>query len=128
MPDVFVPLDTTVNTSYVRSLYNAGIVMNCYLKYFDMNRNALKKKYKGFDKFVKSYSVPDELTNEIVQEGEKKKIKPKDDDELARSIKTIRLNIKGLVARDLWDMSEYYHIVNAESDIVREALKQLGQE
>lgn len=127
MPDVFVPLDTTVNTSYVRSLYNAGIVMNAYLKYFDSNRSRLKKKYSEFDKFLKSYNVPEELTNEIVAEGEKKKIKAKDNDELERSMKTIRLNIKGLVARDLWDMSEYYHVVNAENEIVKEGIRQLEQ-
>lgn len=32
------------------------------------------------------------------------------------------MQLKGLVARDLWDMSEYFAIVNEYSDIVRKAV------
>jgi carboxyl-terminal processing protease len=35
------------------------------------------------------------------------------------------LQLKALIARDLWDMSEYYSIFNEDSDIVKKALELL---
>jgi carboxyl-terminal processing protease len=31
--------------------------------------------------------------------------------------------MKALIARDLWDMSEYYHIINQSNESVQQALK-----
>ena len=51
-----------------------------------------------------------------------------EDDELQRTLRHLRPQLKALVARDLWDMSEYFHIWNEESDVIKCALKQLGTE
>ena len=50
-------------------------------------------------------------------------IKPKDDEELNRTLPHLRLQLKALVARDLWDMSEYFAVINESSDIVKKALE-----
>ena len=34
----------------------------------------------------------------------------------------LKLQLKALVARDLWDMSEYFAIINEESEIVNKGL------
>ena len=36
------------------------------------------------------------------------------------------MQLKALVARDLWDMSEYFAIINEESEIVRKAVEIIG--
>jgi carboxyl-terminal processing protease len=64
----------------------------------------------------------------IVEEGEKQNIKPKDDDELQRTLTLMRLQLKALIARDLWQMSEYFAIMNEENDVVKHALRLIGQE
>jgi carboxyl-terminal processing protease len=66
--------------------------------------------------------VPQSLIDAIVQEGEKKNVKPKDNDELGRTIPYLRVQLKALIARDLWDMNEYFRIFNESSDIVKRAL------
>ena len=123
MPDYFVPLDTTKYTKYHRLLAAKNIIMNAYLKYIDANRTTLKGLYKSFDTFNKNYVVPQSLLDTIIAEGKKEKVEPKDKAELTATMPYIKVQLKALVARDLWDMNEYYRIWNEQSDIVNKAIK-----
>ena len=123
MPDYFVPLDTTKYTKYHRLLAAKNIIMNAYLKYVDANRTTLKDLYKSFDTFNKNYVVPQSLLDTIVSEGKKEKVEPKDKAELTATMPYIKVQLKALVARDLWDMNEYYRIWNEQSDIVNKTIK-----
>ena len=123
MPDYFVPLDTTKYTKYHRLLAAKNIIMNAYLKYVDANRTTLKDLYKSFDTFNKNYVVPQSLLDTIIAEGKKEKVEPKDKAELTATMPYIKVQLKALVARDLWDMNEYYRIWNEQSDIVNKAVK-----
>ena len=123
MPDYFVPLDTTKYTKYHRFLAAKNIIMNAYLKYVDANRTTLKGLYKSFDTFNKNYVVPQSLLDTIIAEGKKEKVEPKDKAELTATMPYIKVQLKALVARDLWDMNEYYRVWNEQSDIVNKAVK-----
>ena len=123
MPDYFVPLDTTKYTKYHRFLAAKNIIMNAYLKYVDANRTTLKDLYKSFDTFNKNYVVPQSLLDTIITEGKKEKVEPKDKAELTATMPYIKVQLKALVARDLWDMNEYYRVWNEQSDIVNKAIK-----
>ena len=122
MPDYFVPLDTTQYTRFHRMLVARGVIINANLKYTDNHRKELKQRYNTFADFKKNYVVPQSLIDDVVKDAEKLKIKPKDKVELQSSIPMIKLQIKALIARDLWDMSEYFEIINEQSDIVKKAL------
>ncbi len=123
MPDFFVPLDTMRYTPCHRQLAAKGIIVQQNLRWVDANRKKLKKQYPAFDDFKEHFEVPQQLIDSILAEGEKQKVKPKDDDELQRTLSLLRLQVKALVARDLWDMSEYYSVYNEQSDIVLKALE-----
>lgn len=126
MPDVFVPLDTLKYTRLHRQLAAKSIVINNYLKYVDANRKQLRKQWKTFEDFAARYEVPQALLDTILAQGNKEKIVPKDDEEQQRTIPYLRLQLKALVARDLWTMNEYFRVWNEENDIVRRALRELG--
>ena len=127
MPDYFVPLDTTQFSRYNRELAAKRIIVNANIQYMDKHRKELKKKYPTFAEFNKKYQVPQELIDEIVAEGEKQKVKAKDQKELKTSLANIKIQLKALVARDLWDMSEYFHIMNQNNHVVQKALVLLGK-
>lgn len=127
MPDYFVPLDTTQFSRYNRELAAKRIIVNANIQYMDKHRKELKKKYPSFAEFNKKYQVPQALLDEIVAEGEKQKVKPKDQNELKTSLANIKIQLKALVARDLWDMSEYFHIMNQNNHVVQKALVLLGK-
>lgn len=123
MPDYFVPLDTTIYTKYHRELAAKSIILNANLRYVDNNRKQLKKQYTSFADFKNNFQMPQSVMDGIVAEGEKQKIKPKDKAEQQKALPYIALQMKALVARDLWDMSEYYSIFNENSEIVKKAIE-----
>ena len=126
MPDVFVPLDTLQYTRYHRQLVLKGIVINSSLRYIDNHRSQLRSLFPDFGTFRTGFQVPQSLIDEVMKEGEKQNVKPKDDDELRRTLPYLKAQLKALVARDLFDMSEYFQIINEESDIVKAAVKALA--
>lgn len=127
MPDYFVPLDTMKFTKLHRQLLAKNIMMDIYLKYADNNRKQLRSKYKNFEKFIADYQVPQSLTDEMIAEAKRQKIEAKDKDELSRTISYLSKQIKSLVARDIWDMNEYFRVWNEENDIVKKALEVVSE-
>ena len=127
MPDYYVPLDTTVYTRYHRELAAKGIIIQQNLRYVDNHRKELKKRWQSFDDFKQQFEVPQRLVDDVVAEGKKQKIEPKDEAELEKSLAYIRLQLKALIARDIWDMSEYFSVINERSEIVKKALEIIGK-
>ena len=125
MPDEFVPLDTTKYTKFHRELSAKTIIINSNLHYVDQHRKELQRRYKTFDDFRQNFTVPQSLVDQIIAEGEKKNIKPKDEEERERTLPHLRLQLKALIARDLWDMDAYFTIINETNDILNRALELL---
>lgn len=125
MPDYFIPLDTTKYTKYHRELSAKGAILNTNLKYIDKARKKLQREYKSFAAFMKDYEVPQEELDLLYEEGKKMKVAPEDDAEREASLAQIKLQLKALTARDLWDMSEYFQIINENNESVRKAVELL---
>lgn len=123
MPDYFIPLDTTQYSQLHRKITAAGVVVPAMVSWLDSHRRELGERYPTFADFNARFEVPQELFEQIEEEAGKKDIKPRDDEELRATRRTLGLQIKGLIARDLWDMSEYFHVVNESSPAVKQALK-----
>lgn len=123
MPDVFVPLDTLQYTKFHRQLVLKGIVINTDLRYIDNHRDQLKSLFPTFESFRNGFQVPQQLVDDVLKEGEKQNVKPKDDDELQKTLPYLKTQLKALIARDLFDMSEYFQIINETSDIVNKAIE-----
>ena len=126
MPDFFVPLDTTQYTRFHRQLAAKSVIINTSLKYIDKNRKSLRKQYASFDDFKRDFEVPQSMIDDVVAEAEKQKVKPKDDAELQQTFPMLRMQLKALIARDIWDMNEYFAIINEQNHIVRRGLEVLG--
>ena len=67
--------------------------------------------------------MPQSLIDTILAEGEKQNIKPKDEAELEKTLPYLKMQLKALIARDIWDMSEYFSVVNEQSEMVKKALE-----
>ena len=126
MPDEFVPLDTTLYTKYHRELAAKGIVIQQNLRYVDNHRKELQGRWTSFADFKANYEVPQALIDAVVAEGEKQDIKPRDEAEKAKTLPYLRVQLKALIARDLWDMSEYFSVFNEQSAMVKKALEVLA--
>ncbi|MGN1263402.1 MAG: S41 family peptidase [Prevotella sp.] len=127
MPDHFVPLDTTRYTKFHRELVAKSLILNANLRYIDGHRKELKKAYPDFATFKEKYSVPQSVIDGLLAEGKAKGITPKDDEELEMSLSQIRVQLKALIARDLWEMTEYFSVMNEENDVVKKVLELHGE-
>ena len=123
MPDEFVPLDTLQYTKLHRQLVLKGVVINASLRYIDDHRGELKQRYPGFEEFSSGFEVPQELVDNVLDEGAKLDVKPKDDEELQRTLPYLKTQLKALVARDIFDMNEYFQIINETNHIVEKAVE-----
>ena len=122
MPDVFVPLDTTQYTRYHRMLVAKGIIVAQTLKYFDLHRKEMAK-YNDVKHFCSDFIVPDELVKIVMKEGEKQDIKPKDEEERKRTMPYLKMQLKALMARDLFNQSAYLEVANPYSDIYNKGVE-----
>jgi carboxyl-terminal processing protease len=102
-----------------------SLVINANLRYVDQNRKQLHRDYKTFDDYRQRFEVPQSVIDGIMAEAEKQNIKPKDDEELQRTLPYLRLQLKALIARDLWEMNEYFTIMGETNDILQRALQLL---
>jgi carboxyl-terminal processing protease len=120
-PDVFVPIDTTFYSDYYRDLIRTSTLTNFMTGYTDSNRKTLLRKYRTFDRFNEEFSFDNATMEALKEAGEKNKVKFSEE-QYRKSAAEIMRVMKGLVARDLWDMNEYYMVVNQEDDVINKAL------
>lgn len=126
MPDIFMPLDTTRFTKLHRELISRNFMIENTIRYTDTNRKELRETYKDFKSFSKSFAVPQVLIDTIMSKARQAKIKYTED-EYKKTVPTISLQIKALIARDLWDMNEYYKIMNAINPTIQKAVQILEE-
>ena len=122
MPDVFIPVDTPRYTDYHRKLVAAGVVNRVAMNYMDRHRAELTKKYPTFAAYKQSFRVDDELLNELTLMGQQDKIELVAED-FERSKALIALQVKALIARDLFDMAQYFQIINEDNPSYLKALE-----
>ncbi len=122
MPDIFVPLDTTVNFAYFNRLVSAGIVNNFILSYIDKNRETLEDDYESFDKYDQNFNISEEMIEDLLSMADKEEIE-RNPASFKSSYDQLLMVLKGLIARDLWSMSEYYDVVNKNDEVFRKAVE-----
>ena len=125
MPDYFVPIDTTLYTDYHRNLVAKGAVINFTMKYIEQHRNELKGKYKKFESFNEKFTIDDTMLATLREIGEKAGVKF-NEEQYTTSLPLIKTQLKALIARDIWDMSEYFQVMNTTNESVQKALEILS--
>ena len=122
MPDIFVPVDTTMNSAYYRDLMAKGVFNTFVLKYLEKNRKELRKKYPDEDAFYAGFEIDNDIIKQLVAMGKEEGVEEKPD-ELERSLPVVKGVLKGLIARDTYKDGTYMRAVNHLDPIFNEALK-----
>ena len=117
MPDYFVPVDTTRYTKYHRELAAKGSIIQTSLHYIDEHRKELIAEYKDITDFENRFEVDEALLQMLKAQGEKDNVKIEGgEEEYQRSVPMLKLQLKQLVARDLWDMNDFMMFYNKTED------------
>lgn len=120
MPDLFIPLDTSKYYIYYNNLSRKNVIYPAALDLVDKNRADFQAKYKDFKSFNDKFEVTDEMVNKIIDDGEKEGVK-KDEKSIAFSRPLLKKQVKALIARDLFSVSEYFQVMNAEDEAIAKA-------
>ena len=127
MPDYFVPIDTTLYTDYHRNLVAKGAVIKFTMKFIEGHRKELANKYKKFESFNEKFIIDDDMLATLREMGEKEGVKF-NEEQYQKPLPLIKTQLKALIARDLWDMNEYFRVMNTTNESVQKALEILNSE
>ena len=127
MPDYFVPVDTMLFTKYHSQLSNKGVLLKVHFQLIDAHREEWTKKYADYAIFSRDFDLNDTMMQQLIDEGEKEGVKF-NEEQYKKSEPLIKLQLKALIARDLWDMNEYYHTINVVNESVNKAVELLDEE
>ena len=120
MPDFFVPIDTSFLSDYHNKLLNRGVLNFFTLNYVDDNRGALFAEYPDIEAFLNDFQVDDDMLEGLTRYAVEEDI-PLDEEGFQVSRERIRLIVKAFLARDLWNTSEFYEVLNSSSPSVLKA-------
>lgn len=122
MPDYFVPIDTTSSTMFHATLNARGVVNRTAISEVDNNRTQLLRKYADVVSFMKEYQVTNSLEEKLKSIADEVEVEW-NEEEYSKSRDLIFVQLKALIARDLYDSSAFFRIINEENDIYLEGLK-----
>ncbi len=121
MPDYYVPIDTTSGTMFHANLNARGAINRVAIGEVDNNRAKLLEKYPDALSFKEGYEPSGDLLNKLKSMAAETGVEW-NDEEFKQSGPLISLQLKALIARDLYDSSAFYRIINEENDIFQEGL------
>lgn len=123
IPDVFVPSDTALVTSYYLSVANSGVLNKFAYEYADLNRADLVRA-KTVPQLLKLLPPDNVLLGALVDYAAQNGI-AKRWYYINISAPLIVNQLKALIARDILGMNAYFEITNENDPAVLEALRQL---
>ena len=126
MPDYFVPVDTTLYTDYHRQISYKGVLLKVHYQLIDSYRKEWNKEYKDYASFAQNFELTEPMMQRLTDEATKAGI-TYHEEQYRKSEPLLNLQLKALIARDLWDMNEYYHTINAVDESVKKALELLQE-
>ncbi len=127
MPDVFIPLDTLAYTDFYRDIVAKGVLNQYVLEYIDKERKSLEKQYKKVKTFEENFVVTDAMLADLLKLSEAEKVEF-NQEQYEKSRDLIALQVKALVARDLFDIAAYFQIINPTDPAYKKALEIIRNE
>ena len=124
MPDVFVPVDTSRNSSYLVRLFTSNAIGEFTLRYYEENRPNLEKmEYQDYNK---NFIVTEEMLSELIQTGSEVNV-PFDESQFDHSKELLKIHLKAQIARRVWDNESFYPIFNQSNEVFQKALELFDQ-
>lgn len=127
MPDVFVPFDSTRYNRVLTSLIRKGVINSYINEYLDKDRKSLLKKYPNFDKFNAGFQFTDSQLEEFIEKG-KEEAALTDENISLLNIPFVKIQLKALVARNLYETSAYFKVLAPTDHEINKALELIKEE
>lgn len=127
MPDVFIPLDTTASSPFYTDLWRKGIFNDFVLKYLEGNRGKISREFQTFQDYKSKFGIDENILSQFLAFASAKDVKPQDDS-MEKSGDEIKYILKGIIARNLFDINSYFEIISPMDNELMHALQAMQQE
>ncbi len=108
-PDFFIPLDTTRVSEYYSRLLRSGAINTFSIEYANENRAQLLNRYTNVENYNQNFQVTSDLLEKLYAHAEGQGIERMENKEDMRD-EFLDLQLKALIARNLWDFSAFIQI------------------
>ncbi len=127
MPDIFIPVDTAYNSKLYTNLVRKGALNRFTTDYALKHRDNIKAQYVDFERFNKDFTIGKDLIEGLKKAAEEAKVEW-NEEQFARSEKFLLLQMKALIARNVWETGMYYQVMADTDPGIQKALEVLGNE
>jgi carboxyl-terminal processing protease len=127
IPDVFVPIDTSGRSHYLAEVMYNGLVNDFAFDYADKQRSKLKETYQSVESFNKNFNISPAVFDEFVAYSQKNGVKPVEK-QIKISEPLIKLQLKALIARNIWNNKGFYPVLQKEDNVLNKALELFNDE
>ena len=127
MPDIFIPVDTSYNSKLYTDLVRKGALNRFTTDYGLKHREEIRAQYADFEQFNKNFVVGKDLIDGLKKAAEEAKVEW-NDEQFKRSEKFVLLQVKALIARNVWETQEYYRVMASEDAGIQKAMEILDNE
>ena len=125
LPDLFVPLDTTLNSPTFSRILRKGLCSKYALAEVDAHRTAWETRHASEDDFVRDMNFSEDeiaaFKSYVVEEGVEV-----DEEEWARSLPAIELRLKAFFGRNTYESKTFYRVIGGLNEALQEAIRVLN--
>jgi len=121
LPDVFVPIDTSMNSAYFTDLLRKGLFNRAVLEFVDADRKRLESALPDQDDYVSDYTVSQGLLDQLIALGEAEDI-PFVEEDWNTSLPAISLRLKAILGRNMFDTATFYEVFNPINPVYRRGI------
>ncbi|HNS42205.1 MAG TPA: S41 family peptidase [Taishania sp.] len=125
MPDIFVPYDTSGISPLFTSLVRKGAINTYLAQYVNNNRASLKSNYPTFDDYSKNFVLTQEFMDAFFKNAKDEYEIEFNEEQYKESEQWLKLNMKALIAQNLFDIPQFYQVMNEKNEVLLRALEVL---
>lgn len=122
MPDFFIPIDTSSVTPYYSKLLRSGAINTFSIEYANRNREELSARYPNVNSFILDFQVDDALLQGLYAHASRMGIE-RDTDTAHQRDEFMEQQLKGLIARNLWNFSAFMQVRMQTDDAFLRAIE-----
>jgi len=122
MPDYFVALDTSDNTSYINRLVGSNAVREYTLEFRENNEQL---ESMSFTQFNETFEVTEQMLQDVIDIGNQNGARFREG-QFQKSKRLLAYLIKAQIARDFYTQDDFYKVFNQTNEVYLKALELLN--
>ena len=125
LPDVFVPLDTSMSSASFSKILRKGLCSKYALEQVDANRETWESRHASEDDFVKNMAFSETEIEAfkayVVDQGVEL-----DEEEWSRSLPAIEMRLKAFFGRNVYNRKTFYRVIGGLNESLDAAIRVLN--